>query len=247
MPNYLIALGLSLGVWFIYTLDHLLDGMQLGNTAATRRHAAHFAYKNHLKIVLLLVASILGVLAFYIPSEYYPFVGFILVLTFIHFVINYLVPQKIKKMLFLKEVYIALVVALGFGCTPFLEVEDKWAFGDIKLYLAPLFFINVANLILFSLFDKDADERTETLSIAHFYNKRTLQTIVAISLLASVTYALILWFGSHISPLALLVLLLLQLTLMCICLVPSYFGEQDRYRFYGDLIYVYPLIALPFL
>ena len=43
------------------------------------------------------------------------------------------------------------------------------------------------------------------------------------------------------------VVLLMLLTLFIISQFPNYFSQNDRYRFYGDLIYVYPLAVMPFL
>ncbi|MDB4107956.1 hypothetical protein OAD66_08720 [Bacteroidia bacterium] len=247
-PNYLIALGLALGVWFIYTLDHLLDGVTLKERAVSIRHKEHFDNKKALKTLLVLVAFVLLTIAFLIPQEYYRFIGVLVLLTGLHFAMNYLVSESVKRRIFLKEVFIAFVVTLGFAYTPFLELEDKYTFGLIGNYLVFIFFINLANLILFSLFDKDADKLSSTLSIARFYSNRTLQFFIALSLLISLGYALVLYLGcSCISTVAFTVILCMQLTLFVISQFPAYFRINDRFRFYGDLIYLYPLFALPFL
>ncbi len=247
-PNYLVALGLALGVWFIYTLDHLLDGVTLKERAVSIRHKEHFDNKKTLKTLLALVAFVLLTIAFLIPQEYYRFIGVLVSLTSIHFAMNYLVSESVKRKIFLKEVFIALVVTLGFAYTPLLELEDKYTFGSISNYLILIFFVNLANLILFSLFDKDADKMSATLSIARFYSNKTLQFFIGLSLLISLGYAMVLYLGcSGISTVAFAIILCMQLTLFVISQFPAYFRINDRYRFYGDLIYVYPLFALPFL
>ena len=58
----LIAVGFSLGVWFIYTLDHLLDAIKLKENVSTRRHTAHYINRTNIKILLVLVAVILGII-----------------------------------------------------------------------------------------------------------------------------------------------------------------------------------------
>jgi hypothetical protein len=39
----------------------------------------------------------------------------------------------------------------------------------------------------------------------------------------------------------------MHLTLLGITIYPSYFRTKDRYRFFGDLIYLYPFVVFPFL
>jgi 4-hydroxybenzoate polyprenyltransferase len=186
-------------------------------------------------------------MAFYVPLPYFKFIGVLLVMTLVHFIINYLMPSRVKQLLFLKEAFIAFIVTLGFAYTPFLEVADKWSFGDIQPYLCFLFFMNFANLILFSYFDKDADRETNTMSIAEFYSDYTLKIFITVSLLVSLYFAWVLYFCLAVSLVAFITMLVMLMTLFIISRFSSYFSKNDRYRFYGDLIYVYPLAVMPFL
>lgn len=93
-----------MGVWFIYTLDHLLDGIKLKDGAVTIRHRVHFDHRMYIKRLLIVVALILMALGYWVPAGYYSFIALLAALTLFHFVINYLVPQRVKKLLFLKEV-----------------------------------------------------------------------------------------------------------------------------------------------
>ena len=104
----LVALGLCLGVWFIYTLDHLLDALNLKENASTRRHTIHYVHQKRIKTILVFVAIILGIMAFYVPKVYYTFCGLLVALTGLHFLINYLVSEDAKRKFFLKEVFINL-------------------------------------------------------------------------------------------------------------------------------------------
>ena len=246
-PNYLIAIGLSLGVWVIYTLDHLFDGIKLKDNASTIRHKEHFHKQRKIKWLLILVTVVLGILALFVTPPYFTFIGTLLMLTCAHFIVNYLVPSKVKELLFLKEAFIAFIVTLGFAYTPFLEVHDTDSFGDIIPYLCFLFFINFANLILFSLFDKDADRETNTLSIAEFYSDSTLKIFISVNLMLSLYFAWVLFTHLSLSAIEFSVVLLMLLTLFIISQFSNYFSQNDRYRFYGDLIYVYPLAVMPFL
>jgi hypothetical protein len=51
----------------------------------------------------------------------------------------------------------------------------------------------------------------------------------------------------YISGVSFLIFLAMQTTLLGIIIFPSFFRTNDRYRFFGDLIYLYPLITFSFL
>lgn len=244
--HWAVAAGLALGVWFIYTLDHLLDGLVLRDKANTLRHKKHFDQSGFMKNLLILVAVLLLLLGFFVPSFYYRFITLLGVLTVIHFGINYLVPSRFKKLFFLKEVFIAFVVSLGIAGSALvgdIKVADQWS--DLPFYI--FLFINLANILLFSYFDREVDEKTDTLSIASLYGDFLIRRIIYICLVVSVL--LVVWeftFG-RLEFIFFLVLFAMQITLFFITLFSSYFQVNDRYRFYGDLIYVYPLLAWPFL
>lgn len=244
--NNYVAIGLAIGVWVIYTLDHLLDGIQLKDRAIALRHKTHFHNRKQILIVLFISCIFLLVLAFKIPPKYYSAIGALLIASAFHFLINYLLPVSLKKIFFLKEVFIALVVTVGFAFVPLLEVDWYFHFSTYYPVFATLFFLNLANLMLFSYYDKSIDEETDTLSIAGFYSDKALKIFIYSALAISMGLSVYLLVnGSDL--VSVVPFLLMQLTLALVCHFDSVFRRYDRYRFYGDLIYVYPLFAMTFL
>jgi hypothetical protein len=244
--NSIIAVGLALGVWFIYTLDHLLDGLVLRGNATTIRHKKHFDHRFYITRLLIFVALALIILSFRVPSQFYPFIGLLLFLTIVHFGINYLVPKRVKKLLFLKEVFIALVVSLGIASSSLVgevKINSHWS----NLLFCIFLFINLANIMLFSYFDKEADQRSKTLSIAGIYSDLTLKGIIYLCLFLSLVFSTYECVNGELGFLGFAIFLSMQITLLIIALFSSYFQQNDRYRFFGDLIYVYPLAVMPFL
>ncbi len=246
-PNYWVAIALALAIWIVYTLDHLLDGYILQNELAAKRHFLHFNYKKPLVYILLISLVILAYLSVHIPAVYYPAIGVLFFATTIHFMINFMVSSRIKKHFFLKEAFVALVVMLGFvglplaGAIPFSLPQNFFYYAII------VFTLNASNLMLFSWYDRDGDQQTKTLSIASIYGLRTTGLLVYINLLFSFGCSVALYSTGTLQTAAFATLLAMQLTLCIIFLFPIYFRSEERYRFYGDLIYVYPLAALPFL
>jgi hypothetical protein len=244
--NSTIAVGLALGVWFIYTLDHLLDGLVLQGNTTTVRHKKHFDHRFYITRLLVFVALALIILSFRVPSQYYSFIGLLLFLTIVHFGINYLVPKRVKKLLFLKEVFIALVVSLGIASSALVgevKINGHWSSLPFCIFLS----LNLANIMLFSYFDKEADQRSKTLSIASIYSDLTLKGIIYVCLLFSLVLGAYEFIYGQLEFLYFLLFIAMQITLLVITLFSSYFQQHDRYRFFGDLIYVYPLAVMPFL
>ncbi|MDA0777642.1 MAG: hypothetical protein O3C19_01095 [Bacteroidetes bacterium] len=246
-PNMLVALGLCLGVWFIYTLDHLLDALNLKENASTRRHTIHYVHQKRIKTILVFVAITLGIMAFYVPKVYYTFCGLLVALTGLHFLINYLVSEDAKRKFFLKEVFIAFVVTLGFMLTPYIEAPCKKIFIEARFLFGVFYCINLSNLILFSYFDKEEDEMAKTISIASIYDDNTIKKFVYASLTLAMIWSAISLQSSEIELLHFFLFASMIITLFVIALFSTFFKTNDRYRFWGDFIYVYPLFVLPFL
>ena len=243
----LIAVGFSLGVWFIYTLDHLLDAIKLKEDVSTRRHTAHYINRTNIKILLVLVAVILGIMAFFVPRVYYTFCGWLVAFTGLHFLINYFTSEDVKRKFFLKEVFIAFVVTLGFMLTPYIEAPYKKIFIEARFLFGVFYCINLSNLILFSYFDKEEDEMAKTMSIASIYDDNTINKFVYASLTLAMIWSAISLQRSEIEWLHFFLFASMIITLFVIALFSIFFKTNDRYRFWGDFIYVYPLLVLPFL
>jgi len=246
-PNYVVALGLALGVWFIYTLDHLLDGIQLKYKATARRHKVHFAKQKTVAPLLAAVGLLLLLLACYVPQAYYKIVGILIALTTAHFMINYLVPVRFKRKFFFKEAFIAVVVAVGFCVVPLADIPFAVWPSSMPVLLKALVFLNLTNLFVFSFFDKEADQEAEVLSLAQLTTARTIHRLCVLSVLLSAVFTSVgLWQG-EVSVMVWFVFFAMQSSLFIIVTNKRYFQVEDRYRFFGDLIYVYPLAAMPFL
>jgi hypothetical protein len=185
-------------------------------------------------------------LSYWVPAGYYSFIALLAALTLFHFVINYLVPHRVKRLLFLKEVFIAFVVSIGLAASATIGDGMTNASQNIVPFWIFLF-INLGNIILFSYFDREADKRSKTLSIAGLYSDKTLKIIIYLCLLVSTSLGIWDVVNEKMALGSFSIFLLMQITLLVIALFSERFKTNDLYRFWGDFIYVYSLFALPFL
>jgi hypothetical protein len=246
-PNYDVGLILSLSMWVIYTIDHLIDGYKLKEQAFSIRHKQHYLYKNWLIVFTIISSIVICYLVFFKMPKHYFQMGYVLLgLTIFHFVINSLIKRRAKNRVFLKEVFISFVVTLGFAGLP-LGSNNLIIPDGLYILVLSFFCINLSNLLLFSYFDFESDERSNFLSAAHVYGKEVSRKVAYILNISSLLAIGVLAFNNLFQIGALMVLVLMNLTLLFIALNPSTFKDKDRYRFYGDLIYLYPVVILPFL
>ena len=246
-PNYVLALGLSLSLWIIYTLDHLLDGLSIGKDASSIRHREHFLkHKQMIRWMLFGLIILIG-LSFWVPQVYYDYVLFLFILTLLHFCINYFLSRKYTFLRYLKEIFVALVVTIGFVITPLIGNEESLNLTQLIYIFIIFYFINLSNLLIFSFFDRDRDHRDNMLTIAHLYNHRKLKRLIYLGIGMSTTILVISYINGHLTFISFFVFASMQLTLLFITSFPSYFKFSDRYRFFGDLIYLYPIVVFPFL
>ncbi len=85
------------------------------------------------------------------------------------------------------------------------------------------------------------------ITIAHFYGLDKLRWLIYLGIGVSFIVLVISYMYGYISGVSFLIFLAMQTTLLGIIIFPSFFRTNDRYRFFGDLIYLYPLITFSFL
>lgn len=242
--DYIAASVLAGAMWVIYTVDHVLDGLRSKDRPLARRHRIHWIKRRGLLILSLVVSSVLIYLVlFKLDRVYYP-MGFILFfLTAVHFALNHFDHPSAKNRVFIKEVFIALVVSIGFVIMPLFARQTLQPFTLPVLLV--VFFINWSNLLLFSYFDYTSDAKSHFLSAAHVYGREVARKLSLGILVAAL--GLEFWLLLKLSVVHVVILVGMTLVLLIINRFPSFFEKEGRYRFYGDIIYVLPGLILPFL
>lgn len=223
----IVVLGLS--VWIIYTADHLLDARRIKTRASSLRHRFHQKYYYNLRICIVATGLFTGVLLFFIPRPILSS-GFILA----GLVGIYLLIHRYLKML--KEVCIALLYTIGVLLPTWQAVplhNMPWtlviAFGLTALL----------NLILFSWFDHEADRHDGHLSLVIFIGERNTRLCIYLLFVA----VLSLLFTAAL-PIASGIIGIMNVTLLLIFLKREYFTRYERYRLWGDAIFLFPVVYL---
>lgn len=229
----LVALALT--VWVIYTIDHLRDAKTIMRPATTLRHRFH--QENFRPLVIFLCAAVIGgaIAIFFIRRQVFEW-GLVLIAV----VILYLLLQRslrFLKELFVASLYTAGVLLLSITVTP---IEIVFAHYLLILQFAATAW---ANLVLFSWFDHDFDQRNDQNSFVTILGKRSSQAFLYVLFVFNFFLTAIQLLGG-MPFLPVLILLLMNLTLFLIYVFRNNLKNEDKYRLIGDAVFLFPAVVL---
>ncbi|MTI31930.1 hypothetical protein [Xanthovirga aplysinae] len=230
-----ICLGIS--VWVIYTVDHLLDASKISHKAHSPRHYFHQKYFFPLLVAVVLVGLVNFRLIFFLPT---PTLHWGIILTAL--VVLYFLMLKIfrKDFYVQKEFIISLIYTAGIF-TPQLSVDHHDMRLEEIFLIIQFFFIALANLLEFSSFERFIDKMDGHKSFVQFAGSRV--TNLLIKMFVSVSFFLnvgLILYGTH--RYEQLVITAMLSTLGLLIAFPHFFERSERYRIWGDAIFLYPSI-----
>ncbi len=234
-------LALSLTVWLIYTIDHLLDARKLKSKDAVFRHIIHQKNAPYIFGVVMLVAMILIFTVQHLKAELLWY-GFILGLA----VIGYLVFVHFirKKPYWGKEWFISLVYATGICLPTFAQLE--YIPLDLGYFWVQLFLLASINLLLFNMFEYKADKMQGFNSFATVWGFDVTRRVILVLFLIFV----IIWSSAFLlfpeyEILDYQAILIFMCSVLAIVLSKEVaLKEEEWYRVLGDIVFVLPLIEL---
>lgn len=231
LPQGFILLGII--VWLIYTADHLLDAFSMREAAISERHAFHQKYFVTILFVFLAVGAIALALVFAIRIQLVT-AGFL----FGAFVIIYLLVSRWLK--YFKELA-GSALYTGGVLLPAWSLHTQPLDAN-QLTLIIIFALVVfTNMLIFARFSIEEDILNRQKSLATVLGIRSMNTLI--SIIAGISFCVMIYAATQNTSLELLVLLLMEAILLAIFLL-KYFRYNDRYRTYGDGIFLIPLLTL---
>jgi len=154
-----MVVGLSIAIWLIYTIDHLLDAHKSKERAVNPRHAFHQKYFKVISSVALLVFAIGLWNLKYLPEETLLFGAILAVVSGAYLLYSF----KSKKP-FNKEVFAAFVYTAGVSTAP-LSIANSID-GVQAILVLQIFVLAYANLLIIPLYEHDIDIEDHHASVA---------------------------------------------------------------------------------
>ncbi|GAB2777589.1 hypothetical protein GCM10027275_20910 [Rhabdobacter roseus] len=235
-----VTLVLALVVFGIYSLDRLLDNRRPGQPV-TPRHTFSRTYESQIGKALLGVLLLAACLSWLIPRELWAFGAGMVALVALYLWLVSRLPVKSHRQA-LKEPLTSFIYAAGvWGSTWFLGDELSWE----SVVLGTLFFIiTLQSLLLFSHFE--SLRYREVYNLARWLQrKRTVSILNGITLLAGLCCLTVCLLTDYryVQRLAVM-LLVMSLAHLWMLRNPEKIIHNERFRMWGELVFVIPVLVL---
>jgi len=247
-PAYSVWSYFVLGstVWIIYTADRLWDVRRMTELPLTARHRFHLQNRKALWNATGVVTALTAVITlFFLPFRV---IGFGLGLTLavgLYLWLVHLLSAHFRRKWFQKEPLVAILYTAGIW-GPVWVLRGYTSAAD---WLLCLLFAAIAfqNLLLFSLFDLENDQRRNEQSLVTYWGaeriKAVFQGLSVGILLACLVVGMVLADEGRQQRVA-AILAGMSLVLLSMGLYPDYFRRHESFRWVGDGIFFLPLLVL---
>ncbi|MBK6266758.1 hypothetical protein JKA74_17065 [Marivirga sp. S37H4] len=234
-------LALSLTVWLIYTVDHLLDARKIRPNEALFRHFIHLKIAPYI-IGLVIVAILLLIYTIqYLKAELIWYglglgAAVIIYLVLVHFIG--------KKPYWGKEWFISIVYATGICLPTYANL------GEFPLILGyfwiQLFMLASINLLMFNMFEYKQDKLQGFNSFATVWGfDISRKVILALFLFFTIIWSVAFLLFKQANFLDYQAILIFMGSVLAMVLSKeSALKEEEWYRVIGDIVFVLPLIEL---
>jgi hypothetical protein len=228
-------LTLALTVWVIYTADHLRDAKKIKHPASTERHRFHQRNFRKLTIYLFLALLLDCIMLFFIRKQVFEW-GLVLSIGVFFYLIIHQALRFLKE-LFIAALYTCGVLILSISTT---DVELNLVHNLLVLQFA---FIAWINLLLFSWFDQQYDQRDEQHSFVTVLGGRTTVTVLyglwMFNYLLTIAQIIL----STVTP-PVIILFIMNTGLFLIFIFRKSVQQNDVYRLLGDAVFIVPVFYL---
>ncbi|WP_456459594.1 UbiA family prenyltransferase [Reichenbachiella sp.] len=233
--HWSIPTALGCCIWLIYTLDHLIDGNSSERDPSMKRHAFHKKFRKPIFVVFVLVACFGLRILFFLPYQ-----TLILGCVLLGLVGLYFLSIWLFKIYFAKEIFIAVLYSCGVFLGSFSLKPDM----DLVIYLLFIQTVLMAsiNLLLFSFYEVAHDTQDGHQSWAtHFGVVKTLNHLLLLLVLLGLSFGVVFFFSLSPNQFMLtIIFMVMSLILAAIYFAQQWFKKNERFRWVGDLVFLFP-------
>jgi len=236
-------LELTVCIWLIYTLDHLLDAGIKNTEPVTFRHRYH--WKN--STIIWSIWSFLLIAAFsflfLLPKMTLVYGSIVALIVCVYFISIRLLKGDL---VYHKEFIVAVVYSTGIFVGP-MSIYSEFVTWDIWALFIEYTALALINLILFSIYEKHIDsvERFHSLVISMGQRKVIIIVWILLLLIFSTSIILISLDPRNISMVrSQVIIITMNFILLLILIMRNFFEKNQRYRTIADAVFFVPVLFL---
>lgn len=227
LPQGYLLLGII--VWLIYTADHLLDAWSMKETAISERHRFH--QKHFLPIIFtFLGASLFAIVLMFMTRIQLITAGTV----FGIFVVTYLLVNRWLK--YFKELTGSLLYTGGV-LLPAWSLHNQPLSQQQILLITTFFLVVVTNMLIFARFSIEEDRLNKQKSLATILGTRAMNLLIRLAVASC--FAMMICAAINSFSAESIILFLMELVLVLVFEL-KYFRSNDRYRAWGDAVFLLP-------
>jgi hypothetical protein len=239
VPNVAI-MALMLSVLAIYNFDHLIDVRKIEGIAISQRHRFYQKHFRVLSIYQILLLLALPLFVWLMPVAITKAGIVLAIIALIYFLLLFVI---LPNRFILKELFISIV----FVCGVFLAPLAADHFSTITLetiFLAiQIFLLAMANILVFSWFDYDLDNKESHASLTRILGKKNTfaLSLVLFSFLGSTIVLNLVFIPDVLSQ---VIITTMGLVLLVTLVLNRRIADNEVYRIIGEAIFLIPIFAL---
>ncbi len=231
---------LSIAVWLIYTFDHLKDTVDTKEPGLSARRNLHRKYVKQLIAVSMMLLLLAAGLIFFVPVKVVVY-GTALSLLVVSYYLGLHLAQRSPKLK--KEYIVAILYTAGVVLGPLACGTPP---AGYQLHVLQLFLLALNNLLLFSWFDREMDQKEGFSNIVHILGAGKIRLLLILLPLFQFMAALLLSASGFFREFELL-WAMIGIVMLLPMIKPVYWQLRYRYRILGDFLFFVPSAIILFL
>jgi len=231
---------LGLGVWFVYTTDHLIDALRANRDQLSKRHRFHYKHRRYLIAALCIAGGASLIIAFLFLDKRIIVFGFLVgILVLVYQLI--LVLSVRMKLLVQKEFFVALIYVSGIWGGPVILQEGVIHLSE-WLVILTLFILAASDLLILSLYDEkqDCEAGFKSFTVQFGGSMTTKFVYLLLAMASTLSLHLIFLTNSHIYQIVGIIFMLMTAALGSMLIFTSFFEKHDRIRYLNELVFFAP-------
>ncbi|MEZ5197402.1 MAG: UbiA family prenyltransferase [Bacteroidales bacterium] len=239
-PGWAWWVVLPLSVWVVYTLDHLLDAVKLGENSHTLRHRFHFKHFKFITQVLIFVTLLIfAIVVFFLKREIIVFGMLTAFVCMIYLIVVYF-KKNVTSNFLQKEIFVAFIYTIGIWGGPLSLLHNLHL--TEALLLIVFFVAALIDILIFSIYEMDSDALDHHNSFPIKYGEKF--TIRIVYILCALAFAICIYqfimLPYGVIAVAFKILMLMILILSALLGFRQQLSKNNYYRTIGELVFWLP-------